>query len=282
MTKRLIINADDFGLSDSVNSAVLSGHKDGILTSATIMTNMPDAEEAVEIAKGLPRLGVGVHLNLFKGRPLCRDSQTKYIVNKNGEFKYNQKVLSLMSLISHNFRKALKAELAQQIQWLIDKGIRPTHLDSHKHIHCFPAIYSLVCELARQFKVNAIRWCYEPKEVGSVPWPLSNCDYRKKNATLRKWAKINRFQEKEFIKTEAFYGSSHLGKIDVSLIKALSLYNRAPTAELMTHPATEDEPQRPYRVIELSRKAELEALCDDRSKKYIRDAKIELVHYGQL
>ncbi len=282
MVKRLIINADDFGLSKTVNAAVLLGHKNGILTSTTMMTNMPEAKEAVETAKGLPRLGVGVHLNLFKGRPLRRDSQTKCIVNENGEFKYNQKMLAAMSLISHPFRNAIKAELSAQIQWLIDKGIRPTHLDSHKHIHCFPAIYSIVCELARHFKINAIRWCCEPKEVGAVPWPLSNPDYRKDNAILRKLAKINRFQEKAFIKTEAFYGSSHLGKIDVSLIKALSLYNRAQTAELMTHPATEDEPQRPYQVIELSRKAELEALCDDRSKNYIRDAKIELVHYGQL
>lgn len=282
MAKRMIINADDFGLSDSVNEAVLRAHKQGVLTSTTIMTNMEAAKEAVKIAKGLPRLGVGVHLNLSKGKPLSNDKQVKCLTDDNGEFRHSPMMLAAMSLISHNIRKAIRTELAGQIQWLIDNGITPTHLDSHKHIHCFPPIYSIVCDLAQKFKINAVRWCFEPSEVGIVPWPLSAAESRKDARFISQMAKINRMQQKRYIKTDALYGASHLGKIDVSFFKALSLYNEAAVSELMTHPATEDEPQRPYRTIELSRKAELEALCDERTKKYLAEAKIELVHYGNL
>ncbi len=74
MDRRIIINADDFGLCDGVNEAVAQAHSDGILTSATIMVNMPAAEKAVKIAKKLPSLGIGVHLNLTEGRPISKDS----------------------------------------------------------------------------------------------------------------------------------------------------------------------------------------------------------------
>lgn len=282
MTKRLIVNADDFGLSRSVNEAVFQAHKNGILTSTTIMMNMPAADDAVKIAQSLPKLGVGVHLNLSKGKRLSKDRCTEYLVDDNGEFKYSPVRLAAMSMVFHSVRKAIRTELAEQIQKLINSGIIPTHLDSHKHLHCYPPIYSIVCDLARIFKIKAVRWCYEPKEVSAAPWPLSGADCRRQAALIRKMAKINRFQENYFIKTDAFFGLAHLGKIDVSFLKSLSLYGGSSTAELMCHPATEDEPQKPFRAIELARRTEMEALCDERVKKYFTEAGFELINYSRI
>ncbi len=84
MEQRLIINADDFGLCESVNKGIVEAHTKGVLTSTTIMANMPAAEQAVELAKNLPTLGVGVHLNLTNGKPLCQDNTVKLILNARG------------------------------------------------------------------------------------------------------------------------------------------------------------------------------------------------------
>jgi predicted glycoside hydrolase/deacetylase ChbG (UPF0249 family) len=181
----------------------------------------------------------------------------------------------------HNVRKAIRTEMAEQIQWLIDKKIRPTHLDSHKHFHCVPAVYSIVCDLARQFKIGAVRWCWEPKGLDNPPWPLSSTEAKKSTKWYRRMAVVNRIQNKNAIKTEALMGMTHLGRVDISFLKALSLYNHAGTVELMTHPATEDDEDH-FRPVKFARKAEFEALCDERAKQYFEDAGVELVHYGQL
>ncbi|MBN1796425.1 MAG: ChbG/HpnK family deacetylase [Sedimentisphaerales bacterium] len=282
MAKKLIINADDFGLSKEVNKAVETAHKKGVITSATIMTNMPAAEEAVKIAKKNPNLGVGVHLNPFKGKPISKDPEIKPLLDSQGNFCFGHKALSLLCVFSHPVRQALKAELDAQIKWLIDRGIEPTHLDSHKHIHCCPAVYSIVCALANKYKIPAIRYCFEPVEVGATPWPLSTAQGRRNAKTLRPLARVNRLQDKGLIKTECIYGIAHMGKIDVSFFNAVSLYNDAEVAEVLTHPAISDDPGTKDIMSKPKRKTEFETLCDPKVKEYFREAGIELVHYGQL
>ena len=87
MEKRIVINADDFGLCEGVNKGIVEAHSKGVLTSATIMVNMPAAEQAVDLAKNLPNLGVGVHLNLTNGKPLCQDEGVKLPAQCRGRFR---------------------------------------------------------------------------------------------------------------------------------------------------------------------------------------------------
>ncbi len=276
----MIINGDDFGMLREVNEAVRKAHREGVLTSASIMVNMPAAEEAVEIAKELPGLGVGVHLNLSKARPICKEPVVKCLLNRDGEFGLSKLKLFVLSMCSDEVRRAAATELGAQIQWLVDRGIQPKHLDSHYHIHSFPGLFSIVCRLASHFKIGAIRWVYEPKEVNGKPWPMSS-DRGKGNARFyRALAKINRFQNKDFLKSGAFVGIAHAGRIDVNFFKAAALYNYAPVTEVMTHPAVNSD------VFDsqtgLQREAELKALCDERAKRQFSDPGIKLVHYGQL
>jgi len=268
MDKRIIINADDFGLCDGVNKAVAQAHTEGVLTSATIMANMPAAEEAVKIAKKLPSLGVGVHLNLFKGRPVSKDSRVDCLLDADGRFALSPVKLSLLSMGRHKIRNAIRTELAAQIQWVIDSGLAPTHLDSHKHIHSFPAIFPIVCELARRFRIAAVRFTFEPKQLSQMPWPLSSKEGRKKAGKVRLMAKINRMQNSSFLKTDALLGIAHMGRIDVNFFKAVTLYNSAATAEVMTHPGLADGAEPDETKLLHQQKTE--------------DAQIKLVHYGQL
>jgi len=282
MDRRVIINADDFGLSDGVNKAVAQAYTDGVLTSATIMANMPAADEAVKIARQLPTLGVGVHLNLFEGKPISKDACVDCLLDDDGRFAFSPSRLSLLSIAGHKVRKAIAAELAAQIQWVIDNDLAPTHLDSHKHIHSFPAIFPIVCDLARRFEIGAIRFTLEPKQLSRTPWPLPSEGGRKRATLIRTMAKINRIQSSSFLKTDALLGVAHTGKIDVNFFKAVALYNSAQTAEVMTHPGFIDG-QSPGKTRLLhQRKVELEALCSERTKQYLKDAGIKLVHYGEL
>lgn len=282
MDKRLIINADDFGLCDGVNKAVSLAHKEGVLTSATIMANMPAADEAVEIARKMPTLGVGVHLNLFEGSPLSDTNGINRLLGSDGCFALTPSKLSLLSITGHKIRNAIRTELTAQIQWVIDKDLKPTHLDSHKHIHSFPTIFPIVCDLARQFEIDAVRWTFEPAQLSAMPWPMPGEGGKKRARLIRIMAKINRRQNSLFFKTNALLGIAHTGKINVNFFKAAALYNTAQTAELMTHPGYIDGLEADKTRLLEQRKVELDALCSGKTKQYLKDAGIELVHYGQL
>ncbi len=282
MDRRIIINADDFGLCDGVNQAVAQAHSDGVLTSATIMANMPAAEEAVKIAKKLPTLGVGVHLNLTEGRPISKDPCIDRLLDADGQFAKSPIMLSLLSLAGHKSREAIRAELSAQIQWVIDHGLKPTHLDSHKHIHAFPALFSVICQLAGRFGIPAIRFTFEPKELSSIPWPLTGADDKRRARKVRIMARINRMQNKDFLKNDAILGIAHTGKIDVNFLKAVALYNLAQTVEVMTHPGFIDGLDPDKTRLLHQRKVELDALCSEKTKQFFKNAEIKLVHYGQL
>jgi len=281
MGKFLVINADDFGLCDGVNRGIAKAHTEGVLTSATIMANMPAAEEAVKIAKQLPSLGVGVHLNLSAGRPLSGDSGAE-LVGDSGEFIHSPAKLWFLSVVSGGIRDAIRAELKAQIQWVMDNGIRPTHLDSHKHIHNFPVIFHMVCDMARQFNIAAIRNSFEPKAVLKMPWPLLGEGGRQRTRLLRHCARINRLQNRRFFKTGALFGIAHTGRIDVSFFKSVAMYNAVQTAEVMTHPGFTDglDPNK-TRLIQ-QRKVELDALCSNKTRQILNDNGIKLGSYGQI
>jgi chitin disaccharide deacetylase len=282
MDRRIIINADDFGLCSGVNRAVAKAHTDGVLTSTTIMANMPAAEAAAKLAKQMPSLGVGVHLNLFEGKPLSKDGSVNCLLNTDGDFALTPAKLSFLSIARRKIRNAIRTELAAQIQWVIDNGIKPTHLDSHKHIHGFPAIYPIVCGMAKRFEISAIRFIFEPKQLSAMPWPLPSEGGRKRAKTVRIMARINRMQNSDFLKTDCLLGVAHTGKIDVTFFKAVAIYNSAATAEIMTHPGFEEGIDPAKTRLLHQRKGEFEALCSEKTKQYLRNAGIKLVHYGQL
>jgi hopanoid biosynthesis associated protein HpnK len=282
MNRRVIVNADDFGLCEGVNKAVAQAHADGVLTSATIMANMPAAAHAVEIAKQLPTLGVGVHLNLTEGKPLSQEAGLRALLNADGKFACSTMKLAFFSLAGPRRRNALRTELAAQIQWTIDNGLRPTHLDSHRHFHAFPPLFSVICQLARRFEIPAVRFAMEPAEVSKIPWPLPAEGGKNRAAFVRAMAKVNLLQNRDFLKTDGILGIAHVGRIDVNFFRAAALYNSAKTTEIMTHPGFVDGLDAGKTSLVGQRRAELDALCSEKTKQLLKDAGIKLVHYGQL
>jgi predicted glycoside hydrolase/deacetylase ChbG (UPF0249 family) len=154
----LIINADDFGISSNVNRAILSSMEAGLVTSTSIMANMPGFEGAVEIVYAYPcmRDRVGLHLNLTQGRPLSQlILDHPRFCGPDGNFVFDR-TRSLFSL-DRGEEEAIVQEFRMQLDKVMAAGIRPVHIDSHHHMHSQWALAPLVSRLARDYGIPRIR-----------------------------------------------------------------------------------------------------------------------------
>lgn len=152
--KLLIVNADDFGQSSTVNRAILSCFRQGLISSTTIMANMPGFDEAVELAKknGLQH-SVGVHLNLTEGEPLCSDLQNNpSLCDDAGRFRRFRK-----RLLSASDCTMIAIEISAQIQKCRDAGLPLTHADSHQHVHNEPAVFQAIQPVLKDFGIQHLR-----------------------------------------------------------------------------------------------------------------------------
>jgi predicted glycoside hydrolase/deacetylase ChbG (UPF0249 family) len=280
MQKKMIINADDFGLCQGVNDAVAEAHTTGVLTSTTIMANMPAVNDAIAIAKSTPTLGVGIHLNVLQGKPLSADQSVELLVNESGQFKYSVAQLAAKALASMEICKAIEAELDAQIASVIGKGLKPTHLDSHKHFHCLPLIWCIVCRLAEKFNVPAVRWPWEPDTVCGGDWPKVDFKDKLRALMVRRMAVKCQTIDSRFIKTDIFFGVAHTGRIDDKFWSELGQTQFAGIAEVMTHPGYPKGLEK-TRLVE-QRQVELKWLCAESTKQILAQAGIELIHYGNL
>jgi predicted glycoside hydrolase/deacetylase ChbG (UPF0249 family) len=140
----IIIKADDFGHSLTVNLGIIEAYQKGVVTSTSIMTNMPGWDHALDFLKSHPQFCVGVHANLVEGIPLTKAAQV--LVNEKGVF-YPE------NFESRAESQIVKDEVRAQILKLIEAGIEPSHLDSHYHIHTMEKFWSVFFDLALEFKL---------------------------------------------------------------------------------------------------------------------------------
>lgn len=134
----LIINADDLGMTHGITDGILLAHSHGILTSASLMPNMPAAEYAVERIEGVRNLGVGCHLNICQGHPLLPRSEVRTLVNSSGGFHSPGEMTQRLWRWQVNPHE-IEAEFREQIRWMKCRNLFPTHADSHHHMHLYPA-----------------------------------------------------------------------------------------------------------------------------------------------
>lgn len=147
MDFRLIVNADDFGLTAGVNRAILACHLDGAVTSATLMVNMAATEDAAAIARAHSTLGVGLHFNITQGAPVAGASRVASLADDQGQFLARGR-LWRRALCGGVRTDHIAAELDAQMARLKALGVRPTHIDSHQHVHALPQVFAAVADFA--------------------------------------------------------------------------------------------------------------------------------------
>src|SRR5207247_10485042 len=155
--RRLIINADDFGRSHSINQAVVRAHRDGILTTASLMVNGKAADEAVELARQNPRLGVGLHLSLVCGTSALPPGDIPALVNAGGNFSNH----SVASGIRYFFRPELRPQLEREIEAQFERfratGLPLDHVNGHLHFHLHPVVFGILMGRARDWGITRFR-----------------------------------------------------------------------------------------------------------------------------
>lgn len=145
--KKLIINADDFGMCEGVTLGIVECHKAGTLTSTTLMINMPYARKAIELAEKFPKLGLGIHLTLTCGRPLTLGN--KSFTDEEGNFRKNKSYPNGDAIVdSEELYNEWKAQMELFIQLT---GKKPTHIDSHHHTHLLPGNFDVAKRLADEY-----------------------------------------------------------------------------------------------------------------------------------
>ncbi|HID86777.1 MAG TPA: carbohydrate deacetylase [Anaerolineae bacterium] len=147
MTKKLIVNGDDFGRCPGVNRGIIEAHERGILTSTTLMVNMPAADEAFALAREHPDLGVGIHLVFTAGQPILPPEQIPTLVDEEGRFLGQRTWLADLDRADSN---ELRAELRAQIERFRERRA-PTHLDCHHFVHVYPPLFAILVELAAEY-----------------------------------------------------------------------------------------------------------------------------------
>lgn len=257
---RLIVNGDDFGLTNGMNEGILKCYQSGILTSTSIMAGGDAFESAVTIANENPELDLGIHLTLVAGKPVLNKNKIPSLLNRSGNFFENYKEFS-KAYISRRFdQNEIKNELSAQIKKALDAGLQLSHIDSHQHIHCFPKVLGVVIELSKTFGIPIIRF---PHEIIS-PYIMMNIHERRR---LFEMFAINSLcltiRKRIPIKTNYFVGFFAGGRLNKqNLFKIIDHLPSEGTCELMCHPGIFNGSFNPYSFWNYNFEEEVEALTD--------------------
>ena len=280
--RRLIVNADDFGLHAAVNRGILTAHTEGIVSSASLMAGGAAFDDAVRIAKQCPQLGVGVHLTLVGASPLLPVAEVSSLLDEAGDF-YGSYPLFIKRFLRGKIRLAeVERELAAQIDRVRMAGIQPSHLDSHQHLHVLPGIGGLVLDLARRFSIRAIRIPAEPVAfIGATPATVGRLVGRGGLTML-----ANLFRQHAAaagIRTsDHFFGMLAGGQLTEPAL--LAILRRLPPgdSELMTHPGFADESLADAFRWDYQWDAERQALTAPAVRALLVERQIRLISFREL
>ena len=289
--KKLIVNADDFGLTERVNQAIIKGHQEGIITSTSLLANGCAFNSAVALAKQAPALGVGVHLNLTEGAPLSPPSCLEGLVSSGGSFNLTSIRLARFLLSRTVKVGAVERELRAQIEKLLTAGIQPTHLDSHKHMHLFPTIFGVLMKLAVEYGIGGIRCVRERvTHMGQLVRQHRGASSRilKQHLVGFTLSLLSMPQRPKLRRVRLKFPAYCMGITATGFLDAkylLEILEALPdgTTELICHPGTVDVDLRrtPTRLLE-QREQELQAMLAAETKETLVRQGIRLISYAGL
>lgn len=274
-TRRLVVNADDFGLSAGVNRGILEAHAAGTLSSTSLLVSTPGSEDAIAAALRTPTLGVGLHLNLTMGRPVLPASVVPSLVDRAGRF-HTLGALVRRALAGRIDEGEVSAECDAQIARAVASGLRLTHLDGHHHAHVLPSIWGPVVARAVAHGIAFVRRPVDVLDRTRPPMVLAQALFRASLAVAARRAPDVRH-------ADAFRGFSFTGAPDFAARVRACIDALSPgTTELMVHPGYVDETLRAWVRLAAPREVELAALTSSALRARLAHGDVTLVHFGQL
>ena len=268
---KLIFNADDFGISKGVNEAIYRAHTQGVLNSASIMITLKYAQEALDLAKKMPNLNIGLHADLTNEKSILSKEEIPLLIDENGKFKHGFVNLAILSLIKPNELKIqAKKEIKAQIEKAHSYGIKLIHLDSHRHVHMIPAIFKACMELCEEYNIPRLRFINENplttiRQTSSKDW-ISDGGLIK-NLVLISCAIINKILF-NFKSDTYFYSIINTCKITRDKLKSYKVPRGYKAVEIGIHPGLPEIDKKNLadvfddNILKDYRQKELETLLD--------------------
>jgi hopanoid biosynthesis associated protein HpnK len=266
MTRLLCVTGDDFGNDESTNAGIARAHEQGVLTNASLMVTGTARDAALELARKLPRLCVGLHLVLCDGRAASPRSDVPDLVDASGRFPPTPLAAGLRDWIERRkLKKQLEREIRAQIEAYLATGLALDYVDGHHHLHMHPVIFGCLLACAREYRIPWVRVVHEDRAAfaprllpsfDAVPWIFARL------------ARVHRraLDEAGVKYPQRVYGLRDSGRVSAeAILRWLPRLEKSPV-EIYAHPGERDE----------ARRREADALCDARLHAAIAGAGYEL------
>lgn len=271
--RRLIVNADDFGRSSSINQAVIRAHREGILTTASLMVNEQKAQEAVELAKENPQLGVGLHLTLLCGHSALPEARIPDLVNARCEFRNNPVATAFRYFADYRLHDQLREEIHAQFREFRATGLPLDHVNGHLHLHLHPVVFAILMEDADQLDITHLRftrdafWLNAKLARGRWLYRLLHAFIYK---ALSRRGVRDTLRQRVIRHTQRVFGLLQDSHVDEDFV--LKLLTHLPTgdSELYSHPSLDRF------------RHELEALVSPKVRALVDTLGIQLIRYQDL
>jgi len=281
--KKLIINADDFGLHEKINNGILRCFQEGCLTSTSLMCGAPAFEHAVKLLKANPQLGIGAHLTLVGGvAPVLPANEVPSLVDENGLFFADYTVFIKKFYLGQVNKIEIKRELQAQLLKAVAIGVNFTHVDSHQHLHVLPGIVPIIIELCQEFNISAVR----------LPQEAYFSDYGYKTSFGRKIGRAGlsfcaqlaakKFKKAGLIYPDNFFGMLAGGDISIPVVHAFLANLKEGTGEIMTHPGNSIAILKKQYSWGYNWEQERDTFISEAVKSEIKKQNIALINFGDL
>jgi hopanoid biosynthesis associated protein HpnK len=288
--RKLIVNADDFGMTAGVNRGIVESNIGGVVSSATLMANGPRFDEAVALARSAPNLSIGCHVVLVDGKPVSPpDTVDTLLAIRSAEpdkFYSSLSAFAARAMLGGFDRDQLVAEVTAQIRKIQATGLHVTHLDSHKHAHVFPEILAAMLRAARICGVRAIRNPIVP----TLPAKL----FKGKRELWKRYGQVRMLHtfSKQFLQRtkraglltpDGVIGVIETGSVESSLLRQTIASLPDGTWELVCHPGYNDADLRSAgtRLLD-SRDEERLVLTSPGLRQFLQEQKIQVISYREF
>ena len=278
--RRVILTADDFGLSEAVNEGIERAHREGALTATSLMVAGAAAKDAVRRARRLPGLAVGLHLVLVEGRAASGQGAVPDLVDGDGQFAHSQVRAAFGYAARPVLRRQLAREVRAQFEAFAATGLGLDHADAHKHMHLHPLVGRLMIGIGREFGLRAVRIPHEP------PATLAACGHRAGlgDPLLAAWSAVLRRQAHAagMVTNDHAFGVAWSGHMTAARLATLIPRLPPGLSEIYFHPAARRDPLLERLMPTYEHEAELQALTGAGLRDGLASAGVGLTSYGAV
>jgi chitin disaccharide deacetylase len=285
--KQVILNADDFGLTRGVNEGIIRAHREGILTSTTLMANGPAFDDAIELARANPKLGIGCHLVLSGGMAVAPAQQIPSLAGPDGALPESLAAFVVRVTSGRLHSADMETELRAQIEKIRSAGVEPSHVDTHKHTHTHPRVMNVVAGVARAYGISRIR---NPVEDLRDSWRTTGSDGLARIRDLAAACAV-RFVGFQFralsrryglVSPDHFLGLAATGRLGATALARLMESVPEGHTEIMLHPGIWDPELEKVGGRLRQRQTEMEALLSPEVRRVVEERNIRLITYHDL